>query len=762
MYLIKLLLKLFLYLNAALFFFWLAFRSYFWILSAEPVALRSDDETRSTVHWLQQDNALRFNFSADRTYAIRVLSNAIFSEKNQFEEPVHYAIEYTLFDNKSMPLSTQIYHHASKLALDNEAKQVKQIIENRDTLAVSSGQSFFISSEQLTKASAISLRLIPENRQLRGVVIRLHAKTPVSLNDANRAWLRQSTDWRERMTNYHTIGNNAVSNQEILNAVNFEWQKLAPQGIPGIDFNSDTLYETLPYYVQSYDFNTEQQNLDSFYTDNRLSASFRNYQSQDLYFHKEQSNSTLFVTWYDIKELRAPTQLNVIATETNDIYTIPNVEPGLIVIQSAQPSLTRWFTEDDAQFNALHSYLYELNTQYSAEYEVSELSDIKFEFRGSNGALVDIELLNNEAVVEQYQVMLEGVASGYDRIINEVTVRQPVSEPEAFFLRLPKAINRIKVSSQQQVLAKLQARQTTFNYQNVICEQICQPKIDNFFNIGAWFSQKAVNDFTFTEQQRIINVRLFEPPPELPKEKMTSYLSRDLINVLPLSNTFLVNSPNKYFVDFYQNKAPSEHQFSQVQSIEQILQVKNNNHLRDKRLIELKTYPPFYKEQPLIDINHEQLLALNLTEHAFFINDGKKRLWQKQRSYFLNAGQDLTLSYTNKPDSVVIKAFKTSNFTNDIVLNTRIKGLFTKGISTEYTIPNKRFSLMRTNLTETFALHPAINNVATYNTVSLAINNDIKSLHSITLSTNQDVWISVLDEFPQTSKKVKWRQYETD
>lgn len=764
MYLIKRLLKLLVSLSLLFLLVWLAIRGYFWLQSAEPVALRSEDETRSTVHWLQQDKALTFNFSADRTYSIRVLSNAIFSEQNQFEEPVQYAIEYTLLDNKANPISTHVYHHASKLALDHEEKQVKQIIENRDTLAVSSGQSFFISNEQLTNAHAISLRLIPENQLLRGVVIRLHAKTPVSLNDVNRAWLRQSTDWRERMTNYHTIGNNALSNQEILNAVTFEWQKLAPQGIPGIDFNSDTLYETLPYYVLSYDFSAEQLNLDSFYTDSQLNASFRHYQRQNLYVQKEQTDATLFVTWFDVKQLKAPVQLNLKATENAHTFVIPDVEPGLIMVQSTQPALTRWFGADDSQFNALHSYFYNVDAQLSAEYEVAKNSDINFEFRGSKGTAVDILLYDNDIEVERYRVFLQGATSLFDRVIDETTIRLAIFESEQFFVRLPENVNRIVISSPHTVLAKLQARQSAFHYQGEICEQICQPSQENFFTIGAWFSQKALNDFVFTELKRITNVRLFEMPPELPsKEEMaTTYLNRDLVKTLPLSNTFLVNSPDKYFADLFEKTPPTEHQFSQVNTVNALLNTQKNNQLRDKRLIEISRKEPFYKEQPLTNFTDAQLLSIDNEDTTLFVNNGEKRPWQKQRSYFLKAGQPLTLNYTNKPVSVVIKAFKTTQATEHVILNTRINGKFKPGLGSEYTIVNKRFALLRAHLTQAIALHPAIKHVSTYNSVSLAINSDLETLSSITITAEQDIWISVLDELTHAPSEIQWRQYEND
>ena len=163
MYYIKWLLRISAWLIVLATIVWFGVRFYLWLQSAEPMAQRSDKETRSNVHWLQQDKPLIYNFSPSRTYNLRVLSNAIFAQQVAFDKPINYAIEYTLFDKNNVELASKVYHHASKLALDAEQQQVKQIIENKAALSVSSGQSFYISSEQLTNASRIALRVIPEN-----------------------------------------------------------------------------------------------------------------------------------------------------------------------------------------------------------------------------------------------------------------------------------------------------------------------------------------------------------------------------------------------------------------------------------------------------------------------------------------------------------------------------------------------------------------------------------------------------------------------
>jgi hypothetical protein len=97
-----------------------------------------------------------------------------------------------------------------------------------------------------------------------------------------------------------------------------------------------------------------------------------------------------------------------------------------------------------------------------------------------------------------------------------------------------------------------------------------------------------------------------------------------------------------------------------------------------------------------------------------------------------------------------------------VVLNTHIDGQFNGGLSSEYTIKNKRFALLQAKLTNSLALHPAIKQVKTYNSVSLALNNDLKVLRSITVNAEQDIWISVLDEYTEAPSEAQWRQYEND
>ena len=278
---------------------------YLWVKSAEPVSNRSDTETRSNVQWLSTEKPLVYSFSQSRTHSIRVLSNAILSEPLALDKPINYAIEYSFLNEQKQVLSSHVYHHASKLTPPDNEQQIKQIIEDRQALQVSSGQSFYLNHTQLKDVASVSLKLITEDSPIMGVVVRVHAKTLNRDTDKYSAWLKLPLERRERSSAYHSVGANALSTTEINNAVTYSWLKLAPQGIPGIDFKADILYETLPYNVVTYDFSQQQLNLNDYYTDASLCAIITLAQPDSLIFSLN-SEAKVNLTRYDLRQFIAP------------------------------------------------------------------------------------------------------------------------------------------------------------------------------------------------------------------------------------------------------------------------------------------------------------------------------------------------------------------------------------------------------------------------------------------------------------------------
>ncbi|MBE0369139.1 hypothetical protein [Pseudoalteromonas aurantia] len=759
MYYIKWLLKITFWLVLLIIVFWFGVRFYFWLQSAEPMAQRSDKETRSNVHWLHSDKALVYNFSPSRTYNLRILSNAIFAQQVEFDKPINYAIEYTLLDQDNNQLMQKVYHHASKLALDADQQQVKQIIENKAALSVSSGQSFYINSEQLTNASRIALRVIPEDSSLKGVVVRIHAKTPTDTDDINSAWLKLPVEWRERTIAYHTIGANAITTREIHNAVTFDWLKLAPQGVPDIDFKADTLYETLPYHVLTYDFGAQQLDLDGFYTVQDLSASFRVYEGGDITANIKGNIADINITWYDLKQREKPKKLTLEKLESPNTYQLLNTQPGLIVIQSKTMAQSSWFLADTTPISPLHSYYYGIDESLSANYRVAPNSDINFQFRGAQGALISVSLFNTQKqLIETHQVKLQGQQALFDRIITPDTLRSVTTDSERFYLRLPSNAAFLSISSKETISAKMQARQAHFHYQTVLCEALCQVDLPEFTEIDAWFSQQAQNDFTFTEQQKMLNVRLFEPPPEI-EVKQTFHYGRNLIDILPRSNTALIKTEPKYFDPI---DPPKDFNFRPLKNLSEITVPNDPILLAKSRVVELSSSAPFYTEYALNDLPDDAPLRIQSKRSHFYTNLGSNRSWAKQRLFKLKAGQSLELSFDKRPDSIVIKLYSDNEQDTPLSVDTHLHGHFSKKLTDEYTISKKRYALVKANENKAFLLHPAQTSLFSYPSITIPINNDIELLKKFTIKTDQDVWVSVLEETSEQQKQAKWWLYEAN
>ncbi|MCF2857856.1 hypothetical protein L1286_10265 [Pseudoalteromonas sp. SMS1] len=739
---------------------WTSYNGYVWLSSAERLEERSEEETRSVVHWLPTDKFVSFNFSSSRTLAIRLLSNAIFEGQQVFDEPVNYAIEYQLLDQQEQILVEHVYHHASKLVLAAQEQQVKQIIEDRKALSVASGQSFYVDTSAYPNASKIRLKLLPEEDALRGVVVRLHAKTPADNDGSQQIWLKLPLEWRDRMLNYHTLGGNALTQWELSNAVSFDWQKLAPQGIPNIDFVSDILYETLPYNVITYDFSAQQLDLDSFYSSKELTATFRISSDQALTFTSTTPLSTLRITWHDLNQINAPKEL-VAEQLSGDVFQIADVSPGLITVQSSLPALTQW-RQEEQPIVPLHSYYYIMSATAPVIYSVTGNSDIVMDFRDLDAvaSTTNITVFDKAAQpIERYRLELEPLTSQYDRLITPETQRQTINESQKFFLRLPSHAAKVIIDTQDSVAVKLQSRSQHFHYQNVLCDQLCDNPLPDFIEIGAWFAQKAVNEFAFTELQQILKVRLFESPP-LPIVKETSYVSESLFDKHPISNTALVYSPSNYFEP---PETPSPAHFRKVDKPD-TLSLPSSRELKSPKMIAIKDQVPKYTETELTDSALSNVTSNTTLSPLVYTNFGQGRNYIKTRLYKMAQGETLSLQYRNreKPVSIVIKPFLypvREHRESALTLNTHLYGQYAKGINTEYTIAEKRYALLPTK-TEAYMLHPQSTEILSYPAITIKIGSDIQVLEKFAITAEHEMWITILEEHNAQPLTPIWWQNE--
>ncbi|NKC17915.1 hypothetical protein CWC29_003515 [Pseudoalteromonas sp. S4498] len=732
-----------------LLFVWVAVTFFVWVKSAEPSNTSTLFNIRSNVHWLKTDGILKFSFSPSRTMSVRVLSNGIFESQPLDDQPVNYAIEYQLLDTKGTVIYKGTYHHAAKAASNDFQQQVKQIIENREALAVASGQSFYLNREELQQATTITLKLIPENAQLKGVVVRVHAQTSNSITDPAKAWLKRPTEWRERMTNYHTIGENALTNEEKYNSVMLDWQKLAPQGVPNIDFRADLLYESLPYNVLNHDFST-QLDLDSLFISEQLSASFRVYEHTE-YSLSHPENADLIFVWHDLRQLDAPKQLTP-EMLSNTQSKLSNLPAGLVTISSNSPTSIRVFGNGVDPIVPLHSYYYMLNAQTPVYYQVSPESDIALEWRAPIGSTISVGLYSNNKLIKHYAFTATAEQALYDRLITETTERQTLPTAQKRYLAIPNSVNQIKIEAED-AMVKLQARSPTFNYLSHRCESICNPENPTYQGIDAWFSQKADNHYLFHTQKQIVSVRLFEAPPEVP-EFLPQYRSKDLNQLLPVSDIALVPIEQVYF----DNSVPKmEFEYRQIAKSE-LFKLGEATNYPSSVIVKQKRKPMLFE----VPLNSLQVEALANTQ-ALFINQGLPRTVRKIRLYKVAKATPITVAVSDnnlQPNALVVKVFST-DYQDKITVATTLDSTKVLTPSDEYTILAKHFVLHPNTAQMRMFFNPSHTELYEYPSITLPLFQDLTSPNTITLRFSHDVWISVLEEHEQPDATLNWWQNET-
>lgn len=753
MYLIKRLFALLLILTL-LFAIFFGGRSFLvWLDSAEPVDARSNTETRSNVQWLSSEKPLRFTFSNQRTHSLRILSNAVFDQSVFLELPVNYAIKYVLYDDKGNVILDKIYHHASKLVNNSEEQQIKQIIENKQSLNVASGQSFYLPITHYPNAKSLDLTLIPEEKSLQGVVVRVHAKTPEQNIDPLNSWLKRPLERRRRATDYLTMGENTLTSAEISNAMAFWWQKIAPQGIPGIDFKSDILYETLPYNVTTYDFSMQQHDLGAYYTELGLCASITLDVTDSLIFAVNSEQLLPSLTWYDKHQFKAPIPISVSPTDSKNSYKTKLIDPGLVTICSEEPLLTNWRTASSTPILTSYAGSYLVNEFASVDFDIEPNSNLNIDVRALQSSQLNVVVYDKRNLaIEDYTVTLKGEVSDFDRLITDTTQRQRVGMLNSYYLRTPDNAHHLKISAEKDVYVRLKSRLTDFNYQRTISHQYLPEPINGFYDIAAWYEQRAANHYELTQLAHFTNIRTFTPPKE-PDLVTTFYQSKELFAKLPLSNVALVLSPDRYFMP---KLPPQVFNFG--------LYNKNNyspyDDSEDNSLVYRLTNKSS-KEVAMSELSVEALQQLQSQAKTIYQNWYGDRPWIKQRIYQLDKNTPLTLDFTKqqRPMSLVFKVFR-ANSSEPVELSLTQNADYKAGLTSEYSIAKQRFMLHQSALLDAFLIHPKNSQLTSYPSVTQTITNDIAELHSLTLQTTDTVWVSILEEYPLQEQKVRWWNHE--
>ena len=727
---------------------------YLWVKSAEPVSNRSDTETRSNVQWLSTEKPLVYSFSQSRTHSIRVLSNAILSEPLALDKPINYAIEYSFLNEQKQVISSHVYHHASKLTPSDNEQQIKQIIEDRQALLVSSGQSFYLNQTQLKDVVSVSLRLIPEDTQVMGVVVRVHAKTLNDNDDKYSAWLKLPLERRERSSAYHTVGVNALSTTEINNAVTYSWLKLAPQGIPGIDFKADILYETLPYNVVTYDFSQQQLNLNDYYTDASLCASITLEQPDSLIFSLN-SAAKINLTWYDLSQFIAPKVVTYKETAQPLNFITEQLNSGLVTICSTEPVLSNWSFSSLQPMTTAQDGYYQISELLTARYTIEANSDINIDLRSASRGHASVIVFDHDnQPIDTFSIAYDDEISGFDRVILDSTQREKVPKANHFYLRVNERASALEITTKQPSLVRVKSRHSQFNYQRTICHTVCLESSD-FYDIAAWYEQQADNHYAFIEQDSYINIRVFQEPPEIVIED-TFYQSRELFKQLPISNIALVNSPAKYFAPSTEPSPFNYAPLTKTQTKAQLVQMAANAPSTTLGSVVYQLNAHSAKEITLKEAEFEQLAHIEDSAQKIYQNWQGQRPWIKQRLYKLTANKALQLTYpTLRPHSIVLKAYS-HDADQPIIIDVTQNAKYHGGLTHEYSIANKRLQLQPSTLSEAFLIHPKDSLLFAYPAITQQINADTRALNSVTFTSNKTVWIAILEEYANEEVKIRW------
>lgn len=727
-----------------------------WLESAEPLSLRSNDETRSLVHWLDEQTPLVYNYNPARVEQLRILSNAIFDQSSAPDPLVNYAIDYQILDKDNKVILQHRYHHASKLVDSTEASQVKQLIEDRQALKVASGQSFYVSKADLALGQTISLKVILEHPTLKGVVIRMHAKVPELEKDLERAWLQLPEERKSRILGYHTLGKYAVSPQEIAQSVRFSWLKLAPQGVPKIDFKDDILYEHLPYNVKTYDFDTEQLDLNAIYTDSQLKASLPIENTTQFYVNTATATE-LSVVWYDKTQISPPKALHLTRLDQGQWQT-PIIEPGLIVISSAEMQLSRWYASDGNLVNLLHSYYYELNNDTSAFYPVSESIAARLEFRPMQNTTATLRFLNDKQVIQSKQLQLYATRSMFDRSISNQTTREAISDSVFYYLQVPKGVTSLEISTADPTWFKLSHRLEQGLSQTRLCSLTCEDR--TLEQISSWFSLAASNDFEFVANDKTKKVRLFQAPPE-PISEDYFYESIDLTDYAQRSNTALIYSPWRYFDS---PPAPEAFRYTLWDGQQQAYANLFSEELSQARVVQKnQQQKPKVVALPLLDYVATNKPVESSTTRYISMKTGAN--WTETRLYQLPAKRLIRLPLPATGVSrIYIKPF-VDNPNAPFLLKTFLNARKKLGVSEQYTVTRQHAILDASNgmnTVDAFLLHPTQPDLISYPTQSIIIGNDIAQLNHLDIVSEQPVWINVTLAMTNMPSKINWRQTDNE
>ncbi len=212
-----------------------------------------DKALPSEVYFLEPDRWLEFKIPRD-TPLLRVISNASVSPSQPFDPANQwpYAIEYEL-RGPSQPvthgtrLTAGVYHFKGEQLLfvdrTNAAPvELNSYLDRR--MRPLSGREWVVNlQDQLLRHSEVlRLRLSSRHPDLLNVGVRVYCQTRLPQRKLTYSWNRLSEDQKRDLARGNVYGYEGLSDREKLFLVSTHWAVVAPEGVPGRDFQRRTLY----------------------------------------------------------------------------------------------------------------------------------------------------------------------------------------------------------------------------------------------------------------------------------------------------------------------------------------------------------------------------------------------------------------------------------------------------------------------------------------------------------------------------------------
>ncbi|MCP4156838.1 MAG: hypothetical protein GY757_54500 [bacterium] len=202
------------------------------------------------VYRVEKDRWLSFTLSKVRD--IKIISNSISNRKykERLQDPLHYALQCRLVNSSGTILAERSYHHLSKPALHRSSASGSRKVEPssfflRSNLLVMEGKVLILNTKYLSpkeKPARLMVRLKELQTPLNRVYIRAYARTRSPEYKLKTIWDRKSQAAKSRLARGNIYPVSLTNSRERDHMVRFRWNVMAPQGIPGTDFNRRKLY----------------------------------------------------------------------------------------------------------------------------------------------------------------------------------------------------------------------------------------------------------------------------------------------------------------------------------------------------------------------------------------------------------------------------------------------------------------------------------------------------------------------------------------